>query len=501
MPAKPSIARLVVFGDSLSDSGNMDKRRLFGLLPIPGTGLDKSGDGRFADGLVWPGFFALAWARKIIAHTLKDDYARQVVYNKFVKKECQPRNETDIFNHHLVRNYAEGGASAARYNIDYNIVKDGISDVDELKNLLPTGFPNPEKLYNAIEKDVKAYGARAIVINLAIERHLFLHNEETLLSPLDENEKRQWRSETLITLWAGANDLITVNPQITKEEADSAVKAIINHMLALQREGYTQFCVFNLPDLTKTPLFQKQFDNGTLEETDRNKIQEVIAHFNEQLVKKSKILTRKPKFFDVYANFNEIYDNPKKYGFDQAKQKMSLSGDKHSAWHPRQGIEPAEAKKYMFWNDVHPTSAMQKILCDRFMHLVERNYQLKEDLPNITEVIKQHQPSLLQKAWHYLISGIRWLTNRLIFWPKAAAGAVSSDIRGQSTGYETTSSFDKIAPKLSKKTGNTSSNSINDYTEHMDRQTEQTNNHAKDKGKEPVSDDETSDSSRHYSYR
>ena len=55
----PEISRFAIFGDSLSDSGLMNKEKILGFIPMPGTGLDESGDGRFANGLSWPGFMAL----------------------------------------------------------------------------------------------------------------------------------------------------------------------------------------------------------------------------------------------------------------------------------------------------------------------------------------------------------------------------------------------------------------------------------------------------------
>lgn len=369
---KKDISRMIIFGDSLSDSGNMDKRRLFGLFPIPGTGLDKSGDGRFADGLVWPGFFALYWANQIFKKAIKNDTLRQKLWEKFVNGLIKPENEVDILQHHLIRNYAEGGATAATYKI-LNSIKDDIDNLstESLKDILKEvkyGVEHPETLLSSIATDVKALGAQGIVINLAIERHQFLHNEANILKDKTADEAKQLKDETLISLWTGANDLITVNTKPTKEEADTAINAIINHFKELQDNGYSQFVLFNLPDLTKTPFYQKQLDKGEITTKELDDIREVIKYFNSRLEAECNKLTSTPKVFDVYNRFNEIYDNPEKYGFDPKLLKKPLSDNPD--WKPEPGIAPAEDMGAMFWNDVHPTSKMQAILCKGIVKLI-----------------------------------------------------------------------------------------------------------------------------------
>jgi phospholipase/lecithinase/hemolysin len=409
---KNDLARMIIFGDSLSDSGNLDERRLFGLFPIPGTGLDKSGDGRFADGLVWPDFLALYWADKIFNQAVPNEALRKKLWEAFVNGLIKPENEVDILQHHLIRNYAEGGSTAATYKILNSLGEDiekGIEDLsrDSLEGILKDveySVENPKALLSSLTDSVKKLGAQGIVINLAIQRHQFLQNEAKLLKGKSADDVKQLKDETLITVWAGANDLITVNKTPTIDEADKAINAIIDHIQTLQNHGYSQFAILNLPDLTKTPFYQKALDKGEIKSADIKEIQKVIQYYNSRLESECAKLQSKPNVFDVYTQFNEVYDNPQKYGFDPNLLKKPLSDDPN--WKPTPGIAPAEDTGAMFWNDVHPSSKMQAIICQKFLEKLQDIYSLDNHLDAVTKVAKQMDQGVVSRFFSFLWANV-----------------------------------------------------------------------------------------------
>ncbi|VVC75314.1 hypothetical protein AQUSIP_06030 [Aquicella siphonis] len=71
---KPTISHFVMMGDSLSDRGTMDRRKLFGVIPMSWlSGLaGRSPRGRFTNGFAWSDYISAMLADEfIIQHAEK----------------------------------------------------------------------------------------------------------------------------------------------------------------------------------------------------------------------------------------------------------------------------------------------------------------------------------------------------------------------------------------------------------------------------------------------
>lgn len=105
----------------------------------------------------------------------------------------------------------------------------------------------------------------------------------------------------MIIEWSGANDLLTVNAEPTLIEADNAVNARIANLEILIQQGYRNFVLVNLPDLSLTPRFQaktrKEQENAT----------KCSEYFNDQLADKAKQLIEKYKDLNIPLNLS-IFD-------------------------------------------------------------------------------------------------------------------------------------------------------------------------------------------------
>lgn len=119
---------------------------------------------------------------------------------------------------------------------------------------------------------------------------LILPTLEEKFDKIKEDDKKaqltaQDKAETLIIEWSGANDLITVNERPSIAEADRAIAARIKNIEALVKQGYQNFVLFNLPDLSLVPRFQAASAD------ERNNAHQCSVYFNTKLQEACKALS------------------------------------------------------------------------------------------------------------------------------------------------------------------------------------------------------------------
>ncbi|MDI9817645.1 MULTISPECIES: SGNH/GDSL hydrolase family protein [unclassified Legionella] len=342
------IEHIITMGDSLSDRGTMDHRKLFGLIPMDGlSGLKgKSPKGRFTNGYVWDDNFSNEVADEAIIRELKrhgktaTDIADDVItsapevegllYNNF---DLGNNRHVNFKGQDFVRNYNEGGLTA--YDYSQRVI------------------PNPKLL-----------AEEEILSTLDKKRQLLLEDDNARIIS-EEHKKR-----TLIVEWSGANDLITVNSKPTNEEAEKAVQARLRNVEELIKSGYRHFALFNLPDLSLTPRFQRQ---GKEEQNNAHK---VAMYFNQQLQKGIEQLSATYRdcaidVFDINAIFTEAYNHPEKFQLDPAKKHIPYT-ESNDFNIKANGTSPADG--YLFWDDVHPSADMHAILGQKFYDKYSQKY-------------------------------------------------------------------------------------------------------------------------------
>ena len=324
------IQKFLVFGDSLTDRQTMAKSVL-----APFSGLEgKSKDGRFTNAYVWFEYFL----RSLLGH------AEVMGNDKVVGTKEAPD---------LARTYCVGGMTAYNYKkvsagTELSLLRDEAKIVGITDILIET-------LTDPIESVVLA--------SLEDMRNACLSDNQTLGVSAEDKES------TLVIEWSGANDLITINQCPTVEAADLAVDARIQHVEALIEQGYKHFALFNLPGLDSTPRFK--LGEAAL----RDAAQTSIQAFNTKLQEDITLLhTEHPgctfQLFDVHTHFQEAYDNPVRYGFDEAKKTAIYT---ESTIFKAQGMSAPE-NGYLFWDRVHPMKRVHEILAGFFKTLFERHY-------------------------------------------------------------------------------------------------------------------------------
>lgn len=365
MMLKQVIRRRVFMGDSLSDRGTLDHLKLLGFIPMSVVaGLaGKSPRGRFTNGFLWVDMLGACEIGQLVIdyfrHLLRlednavdnADLADRLICDpqllEINQRAFTLNDDRNIMFHgkRFIRSYCEGGATAADW-----------SDV-----------PTTSLIIKA---------QRLIVSHLSAKRKQLFRDDKKYRVSITEKE------ETLVTEWSGANDLITVNSEPTREAADRAVTARIANIEQLIKNGYKHFVLMNLPDLGIAPKYQKQSPN------ERDNATACSVYFNQQITAQVEKLRAKYAnlqvfidVFDVFSLLNEVYTNPTQYGFDQEKINIPYTSSEQFKQNADNIANQAEhlspAQGYMFWDDVHPTATLHAWLAERYMDRYESYFVFK----------------------------------------------------------------------------------------------------------------------------
>jgi phospholipase/lecithinase/hemolysin len=152
-------------------------------------------------------------------------------------------------------------------------------------------------------------------------------------------------ASSLFVVWGGANDYeANGSPLIAAADIDAIVTA-------LKAEGATDILVPGLPNLALTPEF-----SGSSAAT------QYSLTFNQAL---QTTLPAGATYFDTYALLNSIVADPLAYGF------TNVTGSCYDGNYLTPILDPfvtpcSNPSQYLFWDDLHPTTAADAILAEAF---------------------------------------------------------------------------------------------------------------------------------------
>ena len=337
--SKRKISHFVVLGDSLSDRGMLWDRDFLGVFHLmrDWSGLvGSSPDKRFTNGYVWVDYLAEEFAKKFIeAEQLRDNPDLYL----------QDDQRINLRGHDFFRSFAEGGVAAFQF------------------------------IFRPLTTFV-GFITRLILRTLRDMRDLLLLDDEA------KRNNARHKEQTLVIDWTGANDLITVNQAPCMEAVELAVKSRIKNAKKLIKEGYQNFMLFDLPDLSLVPRFQNL--PGEEGEAARKNAKACIEKFNElQREEAGKLNKLYPQcqvdVYDINDKFKDIYNDPVKYGFKEELLKTPFKGTPGSQPVPGQPCTPAPG--FMFNDDMHPTTATHEILAGQAQQNIETLYEVVD--PNL----------------------------------------------------------------------------------------------------------------------
>ena len=294
LPLKANAAKIggmFVFGDSLSDTGN--------IFYASGNTYPQSppyANGRFSNGKIWVEY--LAEQLNISKPTLVTDLVPDLDFSKFPTTTLPSQGV----------NFAFGGASSGLGNAIF-----------------------PQSGLPGVLAQVQGFAAN-------------LQTQQKTADP-----------DALYTLWASANDFLFIDPKNSTTPTNNVSQALNT----LAGVGAKNILVFNLPDLSKVPFVQNQSPN------DLENLQNTVNTYNSSLKQTLDGLSNNPNLniipVDVDSLFKEVSASPGKFGFtnvtDSCLANFNICGPDQS--------------KYVFWDDVHPTTTTHKLVADRALAAIQ----------------------------------------------------------------------------------------------------------------------------------
>ncbi len=209
-----------------------------------------------------------------------------------------------------------------------------------------------------------SFGTTSITGILSIDEQIY--GEKNILGHIIAQDKGFMRyganfgSNDIVAMWAGANNLFFAGTILILEDFEGTARRAANDMLAnisnIISSGAKNILLLNLPDIGLTPcyvndpvgkanasLFSSVF-NATLQ----GGLADIESfHPDVNLIN-----------IDMFAMFNEILANPSLYGFSHTS--VALLDVYNNSNMPSQ----EEASKYLFYDDVHPTTAGHSMLAN-----------------------------------------------------------------------------------------------------------------------------------------
>lgn len=161
-------------------------------------------------------------------------------------------------------------------------------------------------------------------------------------------------AESLFVTWAFPNDVIA-NVALgaaglpAASLIGTAVDNIGNAILALAAQGAQHFLVPNIPDLGATPGYLGNADLTGLTVAFNTALAAALTALDQSLG--AEIMQ-----FDTFSTLNAIMDNPGAYGFDDVSTACVAN--------LANGL--CDPNTWMFWDEVHPTTAVHALLGAQF---------------------------------------------------------------------------------------------------------------------------------------
>lgn len=168
--------------------------------------------------------------------------------------------------------------------------------------------------------------------------------------------------ETLFTIWIGANDLMefgrgeyyTTEPYVM---IAGAMTSITDAVVSLYSQGASHFLILNLPDIAKSPGYNKRSPEEIASVT------QLVQAYNGALTANIEKLEASLDgitidSYDMFAYLGEIIDSGTFVNVTDTYMELDAEGNKT-------GNVNGDAADYLFWDSIHPTTRAHEIIADK----------------------------------------------------------------------------------------------------------------------------------------
>lgn len=375
------ILKMIFFGDSLSDPGNYQN---FALPTKKLYDIDQTDQVEFTNLFNWNevlinqiiskrdgqelrrevGGKIIKLFHKDMSDSIKQKYTNYLT-DYLINKAVHMTNASAVIEgakdpSYPSANYAIGGATAINYFREWFWESKKTFGIDLIGYIKQVGkklnsYHSSDKKNTFKFKSKREFTFQFLLKNLMAENILY------------EKSKFQIQADsTLAFIFAGANDLIAItsDPEEIMANAKSALYGIKMQMAELVKKGVDKFVLFELPDITKLPLYhfsENKEQKQALKSAAEHFTQEINNLASDYANSKQIHVTVMP----VNKMFNIVLDS-----FDGTKPSSTATADqcmlkcdseyKKSCTHPNG--QYFNTKDYLCFDGVHPSYNFHQII-------------------------------------------------------------------------------------------------------------------------------------------
>ncbi len=179
--------------------------------------------------------------------------------------------------------------------------------------------------------------------------------------------------QTLYALLIGGNDFISYNetPAGVIQGVQTAVTKLITDSKA------KNIVILNLPDIAVVPSLQEtkqQIQVGQYQVAYNALLPAAVESLNYWYAHSQGYSGIHITVFDTNSIFNDILNNPQKYGMNNTMSPCVNSNYYILSTKMATGCLKQFGRDYVFWDKLHPTTRIHEILGNKFADFVESNY-------------------------------------------------------------------------------------------------------------------------------
>lgn len=219
------------------------------------------------------------------------------------------------------------------------------------------------------------------VISLPKQLEYFMHYKIHLRRLVGEKEAENIVRNAIFVLSMGTNDFLqnyylepTRSKQFTIEQyQDYLTSCMFRDVKAMHSLGARALVVVGMEPFGCNPLVKTLRDIVKCDSRLNNVALSFNSKIKQNMAKFTQLFGMKTAYLDTYAIINDAFQNPKKYGFTVTSKGCCGTGTVEYAFTCKGMKTCANRDEYMYWDAVHPTQAMHKLIAEEAVKAVLKN--------------------------------------------------------------------------------------------------------------------------------
>ncbi|KAH7544914.1 hypothetical protein FEM48_Zijuj01G0036400 [Ziziphus jujuba var. spinosa] len=220
------------------------------------------------------------------------------------------------------------------------------------------------------------------VLSIPKQLEYFMHYKVKLQKLVGEQRAEYIIKNAIIVLSMGTNDFLQnyyVEPirskEYTVEEYQNfLVSRVDNYIKEMYRIGGRRLVVVGVPPMGCMPLVLTIWGDGRkCVDTYNNVAFSFNSKIQKELVTVRSTIGMRTAFVDAFTIIQHAVNSPQKYGLEETSKGCCGSGTIEYGDSCRGMSTCKDPSKYVFWDAVHPTQKMYKILADEAVESLNQN--------------------------------------------------------------------------------------------------------------------------------